>query len=245
QHGANRSPIARTTFEQLTTQSGVKRYPSLSPDGRWIVYEGNESGNADIYLQSVGGQNPIKLTKDSLDDDSEPAFSPNGESIAFRSSRQGGGIFVMGRTGESVRRLTDKGYNPAWAPDGLTIVYATDDAEVLGRNYPSELWTVTVATGEKRRIFEGDAVQPSWSPDGRRIAYWRVYGEHQGQRQIWTIPSTGGTPVQVTSEAAVNWNPIWSPEGGFLLFSSDRSGAMNLWRIPIDEQTGATLGPPE
>src|SRR5262249_53459937 len=160
QRAANRSPIARTvTFEQLTTQSGVKRFPSLSPDGKWVVYEGNQSGNADIYLQSVGGQNPINLTKDSPDDDPAPAFSRDGDSIAFRSSRQDGGIFVMGRTGESVRRLTDAGYNPAWSPDGATIVYATDEANVLGRRRISELWIVTVATGEKRRIFEGDAVQ--------------------------------------------------------------------------------------
>jgi Tol biopolymer transport system component len=233
------------TFDQLTTQSGVKRYPSLSPDGKWVVYEGNQEGNADIYLQSVGGQNPINLTKDSPEDDTEPAFSPDGELIAFRSARQGGGIFVMGRTGESVRRLTDVGYNPTWAPEGTTIVYASDDANVLGRKHVSELWTVTVATGEKRRIFAGDAVQPSWSPNGQRIAYWSVFGERQGQRRIWTIAAAGGTAVPVTSDEAVNWNPIWSPDGRFLLFSSSRGGSMNLWRVPIDERTGATLGPPE
>src|SRR5262249_25682028 len=56
-------------FQQLTTQSGIKQFPSLSPDGKWVVYEGHQAGNADIYLQSVGGQNPINLTKDSPDDD--------------------------------------------------------------------------------------------------------------------------------------------------------------------------------
>ena len=43
----------------------------------------------------------------------------------------------------------------------------------------------------------------------------------------------------------VDWNPVWSPDGRFLFFSSDRGGSMNLWRVPIDERTGATLGPPE
>jgi eukaryotic-like serine/threonine-protein kinase len=246
QTASNRPAISRNvTFDQLTTQSGVKRYPSLSPDGKWVVYEGNQSGNLDIYLQSVGGQNAINLTRDSLDDDTEPAFSPDGELIAFRSSRQDGGIIVMGRTGESVRRLTNLGYSPAWAPDGTTIVYATDDATVLGRMTRRELWTVTVATGEKRRIAEADAVQPNWSPNGLRIAYWKAFGERQGQRHIWTIPAAGGVAVPVTSDTAVNWNPVWSPDGHSLLFSSDRGGPMNLWRVPIDERTGATLGPPE
>jgi Tol biopolymer transport system component len=232
-------------FEQLTTQSGIEQYPSLSPDGKWVVYEGNQAGNADIYLQSVGGQNPINLTKDSPDDDREPAFSPDGESIAFRSSRQGGGIFVMGRTGESVRRLTDRGYNPAWSPDGTKIAYATDDATVQGRSYLSALWTVTIATGEMRKIYDGDAAQPNWSPNGLRIAYWRVYGERAGQRDIATVPAEGGTPVLVTADAPVDWDPVWSRDGRFLFFSSDRGGPMNLWRVPMDERTGATLGPPE
>ncbi|MGH9141202.1 MAG: hypothetical protein ACRD2I_08685, partial [Vicinamibacterales bacterium] len=238
------APLA-VEFRQLTTQAGVEQYPSLSPDGKWVVYEGNQTGNADIYLQSVGGQNAINLTKDSPDDDTQPAFSPDGESIAFRSSRQGGGIFVMGRTGESVRRLADRGYNPAWSPDGTKIVYATDVAAILGRGVSSELRTVTVATGDTQRLFQGDAVQPSWSPHGLRIAYWRVFGERLGQRDILTIPAAGGTPVPVTSDPAVDWSPVWSPDGRFLFFCSDRGGTMNLWRVPIDERTGATLGPPE
>ncbi len=119
------------------------------------MYDGNQAGNADIYLQSVGGRNAINLTKDTPEDDTQPAFSPDGDSIAFRSERDGGGIFVMGRTGESVRRLTDGGYNPTWSPDATKILYATDVADykhLRGRLYVSELWTVVVATGEKRRI---------------------------------------------------------------------------------------------
>ena len=239
------TPAPSFAFQQLTTQTGIEQYPSLSPDGKWVAYEGYQSGNADIYLQSVSGQNAINLTKESPDNDREPAFSPDGDSIAFRSERQGGGIFVMGRTGESVRRLTENGYNPAWSPDGTRIVYATDDATIKGRSYVSELWTVVAATGEKKRVFEGDAVQPTWSPNGSRIAFWKVYGEHQGQRDISTIPAVGGVAVPVTSDAPVDWNPVWSPDGRFLFFSSDRGGPMNLWRVAIDERTGKTLGPPE
>ena len=91
-----------------------------------------------------------------------------------------------------------------------------------------------MATGEKRRLSDvGDGVQPSWSPHGQRIAYWAVFGEaaRQGQRDIWTVPANGGAPTPVTSDAALDWNPVWSPDGRFLYFSSDRGGSMNLWRI--------------
>ncbi len=170
-------PMGARTFTQLTRQQGREQFPSLSPDGKWIVYDGNQTGNSDIYLQSVGGQNAINLTPDSPDDDTQPAFSPDGESIAFRSERQGGGIFVMGRTGESIRRITDNGYTPAWSPDGTRLVYGTAVPGVFGQSN-SSLRVVALASGEQHQISAQDesAVQPSWSPHGKRIAYWTVAG---------------------------------------------------------------------
>jgi Tol biopolymer transport system component/predicted Ser/Thr protein kinase len=232
------------TFTQLTGQKEIEQFPSLSPDGRWIVYAGNASGNFDIYLQSVSGQTPINLTKDTNgDDDLQPAFSPDGETIAFRSDRDGGGIFVMGRTGESLRRITDAGYNPAWSPNGREIVYASESMiDSPGARGPrSDLWVLDVASGERRKIATDDALQPYWSPHGFRIAYWSAVGR-QRQRDIFTISADGRDPVRVTDDAAIDWNPVWSPDGRHLYFSSERGGSMNLWRVPIDERSGRVLG---
>jgi Tol biopolymer transport system component len=237
--------IPTITFSQQTNQQGVEKFPALSPDGSSLAFVSRESGNDDVYLQRVGGHNPIALTKDSADDDTQPAFSPDGSTIAFRSARGGGGIFVMGATGESVRRLSDVGYNPSWSPDGKAIVVATEGVDQpLGRTGISELWTIDVASGEKRRLFAGDAVQPSWSPHGDRIAFWAI-PKTTAQRDLWTISSKGGTPVAVTQDAPLDWNPIWSSDGKFLYFASDRGGSMNLWRIVIDEKTGKASGAPQ
>jgi serine/threonine protein kinase len=113
------------TFSRITSQPGNEFFPSLSPDGRWIIYSGEVTGNRDIYLQSVSGQAAINLTPDSPENDEQPSFSPDGEHIAFRSGRDGGGIFVMGRTGEAVRRITREGFNPAWSKDGTTGLHAS------------------------------------------------------------------------------------------------------------------------
>jgi Tol biopolymer transport system component len=230
----------------LTAEPRVEWFPSLSPDGRWIVYSGEGSGNRDIYLKSVGGQNQINLTEDSPADDDQPAFSPDGEQIAFRSSRDGGGIFVMGRTGEAAKRVTNMGFKPAWSPDGTQLAFATENVELNPQNSQglSQLWVVEVNTGEQRQLSVVDAVLPSWSPGGHRIAYTRRLGQ-PAQGDIWTIPAEGGEPTAVTSDVATDWSPQWSPDGKHLYFGSDRGGSMNLWRVRIDEESGEPLGDPE
>ena len=67
--------------------------------------------------------------------------------------------------------------------------------------------------------------------------YWRTTG---GQRDIYTVAAAGGSAVPVTQDAAVDWSPVWSPDGRYIYFSSDRGGAMNLWRIAVDQSTRAS-----
>ena len=242
--------LTHATFTQLTDQPGPELFPSLSPDGKSFVYASAISGNWDIYLQRVGGKIPVNLTKDSPFADTHPAISPDGERIVFRSEREGGGIFVMGATGESVKRLTDFGHNPAWSPEGTEVLCAIEGIETRPETRlitVSQLWSVNVSTGEKRLITKGDGVQPHWSPHGHRIAYWARHRE--GQSDIWTVParaqSNAGAPVPVTNDAYLDWNPVWSSEGNYLYFLSDRGGSRNLWRVRIDEESGKVLGQPE
>jgi len=240
----NGPSLKNATFTQLTDQAGPEYFPSLAPDGKSFVYASHVTGNWDIYLQRVGGKNPINLTKDSAVDDTQPAFSPDGERIAFRSEREGGGIFVMGATGESVKRLTGSGYNPAWSRNGKEIAFADEGiVKPSSRINSSKLSAVDVTTGQRRLITKDDAVQPNWSPHGNRIAYQGR--RNAAQRDIFTISADGGAPVEVTNDAAMDWNPVWSPDGSYLYFVSDRAGSMNLWRVPIQEETGKVLGSPE
>ena len=237
--------VANTTFTQLTDQAGAEYFPSLSPDGKSFVYASYASGNWDIYFQRVGGKNPVNLTKDSSADDTQPAVSPDGERVAFRSEREGGGIFVMGATGENVKRVSDFGYNPTWSPDGKEIACADEGPlnPAIRNNPTSRVWSVNIDTGERRQVTKEDSIQPNWSPHGYRIAYGGR--RNTTQRDIWTIPARGGETVEVTNDAAVEGSPVWSPDGKYLYFTSDRAGSMNVWRVPIDEQTGRLLGPAE
>lgn len=240
-----KAAAASFKFTQLTSQGGEELFPSLSPDGRSFVFTSRESGNWDIYLQRIGEANPTNLTEGSLVHDVQGVFSPDGGSIAFRSDRDGGGIFLMDTAGRSVRRIADMGYHPAWSPDGREIAYGVDDFDEPGSRtiVPSELWRVDVATGEKRFVTNSDAVQPRWSPTGSRIAFWGI--NSAGQRDVYTVPADGGEVVPVTNDTATDWNPVWSPDGRTLYFLSDRDGSMNLWQVAIDERTGRVDGEPE
>ncbi len=238
-------------FRRLTNLPGAETWPALSPDGETLAYVKTVSpGNADIFIQRIGGQAAINLTKDSSGNDLHPAFSPDGTRIAFRSDRDGGGLFVMGTMGESVRRLTDFGFHPAWFPDGRKIAFSSRTSiRPYNRSGNSELWTVDVGTGEKKKLLSSDAEQPGVSPHGLRIAYWGVGLGSSSSRDIFTIPAAGpaegAAPVPVTNDPALDWSPFWSPDGRFLYFGSDRDGTLNLWRIPIDERSGRPLGIPE
>ena len=233
-------------FSQLTSEPGAEWFASLSPDGKWVVYSAETSGNRDIYLRSVGGQNPINLTAEFPEHDDQPVFSPDGDKIAFRSARQGGGIFIMGRTGEAPRRLTNVGYRPAWSPDGTAIAYSTESVDVNPQNgYGSSgIWIVDVASGQARDLHVNSGAQAAFAPDGRRLAV-TVRNSDARQMDIVTVPVGGGEPTTVVTAPSIDWNPMWSPDGRYLYFSSDRSGSMNLWRVAIDTASGASRGEPE
>ena len=240
-----RQPV--TSFSRVTQQPGAEFEPSLSPDGRHVAYVSDAAGEDDIYLLRVGGRNPVNLTEDSGASNRAPAFSPDGEQIAFYSSRDGGGIFVMGATGESVRRLTDFGFNPTWSPDGGTVAFATErHGDPYGRTAMSALWVVDVASGEARKVSDGDAMQPAWSPDGQRIAFWglRDFVAGGAQREIGTVGAQGGEPVWLTEDQAVDWSPAWAPDSETVYYVSDRGGSANIWRIALDSGSGEAAGIP-
>ncbi|HET6348302.1 MAG TPA: protein kinase, partial [Candidatus Krumholzibacteria bacterium] len=227
---------------QLTFDKGAEVDPSVSPDGNAFVYVAKDGGDFDIFQQRVGGENRINLTADCDKDDVMPAYSPDGTMIAFRSERDGGGIFVMGATGESVRRLSDFGFNPSWSPDGQRVLFGDESIVVpTARNLVSKLWSVDVHGGQPGQVFAGDCAEPVMSPNGKFYAFWGL-PPGTGKRILSTLAVAGGDAHPLDDDNFFNWNPTWSGDGRSLYFTSNRGGTMDLWRMPMDPETGRTTG---
>ena len=153
--GNPKNEVKNFNYRHLTSNVGDELFPRLSPDRKTFLYSSGNYGARDIFFQRVDGAKPVNLTENSGSDDIHAVYSPDGETIAFHSDRDGngGGLYVMGATGESVRRLSDLGFNPSWSPDGKEIVYSTlvfNNPSATG--FAGELWVVNVRTGKSVKL---------------------------------------------------------------------------------------------
>ena len=129
-------------------------------------------GNLDIWGQKVESNEAIRLTSDPANE-SEPSFSPDGTRIAFRSERDGGGIYVVPALGGDARKLVDRGRSPRFSPDGKWIAYC--EIGYHNFHYPgsASVFVIPSSGGEPRRIQPSfaSAAFPIGSPDGTHLAF--------------------------------------------------------------------------
>ncbi|OIN56302.1 amidohydrolase family protein [Arsenicibacter rosenii] len=243
----------RYDFDQ-TTSLPVKgiRGPVVSPDGLKIAF----AAVGDLWILTKGNGQPKAITND-VYLDADPAWSPDGQKLAFTSDRQGNmDLWVKDlQTGQEQRLvdLPDDINLPAWSPDGKRIAFYQGDARnVWGRG---TLQIVEVSTGKVDKYHEPVFVpsQPTWSPDGKTIAvsaldvYSSRYREGISEVLLISTDRTGDgsadrhmSPVAGRTLGTRGKNgPVWSPDGHQLAYILDGL----LWTSPVDA-LGNPIGPP-
>ena len=184
--------------KQLTADAFIDQQPSVSSDGRYVVFQSNRAGARNIWRIDADGSNPKQLTEGSYDDAS-PVCSPDGRFVVFMSVRSGRWtIWKVGIDGGPPVQLTDQvAQLPSISPDGKLIAYFYLDEQA---NNQPKLAIIPFEGGEQTKTIDlPRSVQPiafSWLPDGRSVAY---LDNASGILNVWSQPIDGGAPKQLTN----------------------------------------------
>jgi eukaryotic-like serine/threonine-protein kinase len=249
------APAPTYAFRQLTFTDGLTYDPALSKDGRFIAYASDRSGegNLDIWFQQLGSDEAIRLT-DNAADDNEPDYSPDGKKVAFHSTREPAGIYLVDALGGAAQLLVPAGRRPRFSPDGTQIAFWVGPSPGLpyGR-----IGTVSAVGGEPRWLVQQfyGATSPVWTPDGQHVLFAGASKPNLEDWDWWVASLAGQSPVRTNVRGilakagagvalALPQPGHWDQATGTVVFTADEGGIEHIWRIPMSPQTWQPAGAP-
>jgi len=256
---------------RLTNNPWGDAFPSLSPDGKKIVFDSNRLrldseplNTSDLFVMNTDGSEQTFLARGS-----SASWSPDSKWISYHASASGTGLPIKPDPGaatfdsdifvanvdeliagsatplnltQSSSKIDD---DPAWSPDGRRIVFTSHDVTDNQTNsVTTEIYVMnTDGTGLTRLTFNGEEERgPSWSPDGTKI----VFSCRRGgpDFELCLMNADGSGQVQLTDNDAGDLTASFSPDGTKILFHRT-GGPQQLFTIKSDGSGETRLtGPP-
>jgi TolB protein len=204
--GANPRTVNLSAGESVTTTFSVKCFAPLSDE---IAFEGEASGNLDIYVIDADGSGSASRLTTFSGRDRDPHVSPDGTTILCSSARSPAGLWLINADGTNPRYLTD-GSNGKWSPDGSKILFTRGGSS-------RDIYVINADGTGVRQVTDigGFTDLGAWSPDGATLAFT---SDLDGDLDIYTVSAgASGAGVadltQLTDNPGVDGNPTWSSTG--------------------------------
>jgi len=219
----------------VTTLQGSEYFPSFSPDGNHVAFTWIPDGRpVDIYAKAMDSEDVRQITNDGTLD-LGPAWSPDGQWIAFvsgnRSRASEREVMVVSSLGGTPRRLAtsqpDWGPFLAWTPDSQELIYSS--CRPTG---PCALVAVHIDTLEERQLTTppagpGGDTAPALSSSGRKLLFVRRKGGHTAQVHLQYLDSQGrpeGDPTAITPGDIFATAPAWASDSRTFFYMSGEVG---------------------
>ena len=226
--GTDSKRLTKNTFRDLSPEfqpldvPAKESLPILRDNGMLIFSSIRNGTSAELYVMKSDGSNATQLVNSINAMDSQAMWSPEGDKIAYVSSREGLHEIVIINSNGTSRSVVHQNAAPFagldWSPEGDKLVFSKGD--------PYHRWIYVINTDGSglKRLSETDTIDsyPSWSPDGTKIAFARDFGE--GNIEIYVMNKDGSNEKKMTNHPSNDGYPEWSPEADQIAFVTNRDG---------------------
>jgi Tol biopolymer transport system component len=231
-------PVQAYRFRNLTQSTSADGYASFSPDGNRLAFSSVREGNRDLYIMDFAGGETQRVTEHPADDGGPVAWSPGGDTLYFRSKRDGEvyNIYRLELVSGAVTRLTQAAGGEGYVdvgPDGRQLTFHSERDQIDG-NRNLEVYVMDLATGAQRRVTE----QPDrrnggadWFPDGERLI--NIARSRTGS-SVQIINLAGEVLQELAGTAAEDtFIGALAPDGKRFVFYSNREGNYHLYALQL------------
>lgn len=210
-------------------------YPAVSPTGKHIAFYGKYDTRRtwSIHTADIDGNNIRRLTNVKNVWDSAPAWSPDGETIAFAREYKGENgdwreeVWLMNADGTEKHQIKAlAGRAPEFMQDGRILFQS--------KASPSQISVANIDGSNVIQLTHDDTnnMSPKISPDGSQIAY---LSNRDGNQEVYIMNTDGSNQKRLTKNRVEEWDPAWSTDGSKVFFSSQNvHGFYDIYKVNKD-----------